>query len=346
MLSVAYDREYERQSSAGIPRYASALASALSRFESLRLVPIGGGPLLDRGTLRKRFVTARQDLWWYPFEGRRRARRLHADIYHCPSPRGPLTRGLPPLVVTIQDLASYRFPETLTHWTRVSERVFLPAVARAADLVIAPSSDSATDIEHFLKVPAARIRVIPLGVDEMFFDDGGRMESPYPFQYVLFVGTPQPRKNLERLVAAVDLLASRGSALRLVVAGSDGWGDVELGGSRVVSAGRVSDAQLVDLYRHAECLALVSLHEGFGFPILEAMATGTPVVASNVAAIPEVAGGCAVLVDPLNIESIADGLQEAITRRGDLAAPGRALAARRSWAATAALTLAVYRELA
>src|SRR5215210_2318902 len=137
----------------------------MSERDDLRIVRIGGGPRLARGTVRKRVVTARQDLWWYPFASRREAQRADADIYHCPSPRGPLTRGRPPLVVTIQDLASYRYPETLTRWSRVSERLFLPLVARAAERIIAPSADTAADIQTFLRIHAEKIRIIPLGVD-------------------------------------------------------------------------------------------------------------------------------------------------------------------------------------
>src|SRR5687768_17932564 len=121
VLRIAYDCEHERQSAAGITRYARSLASALAEREDVEVMTVGGGPLVPRGTLRKKLTTARQDFWWYPFAGRRLARAMRADVYHCPSPRAPFTPGLPPTVVTIQDLASFRYPETLTRWTRLYE---------------------------------------------------------------------------------------------------------------------------------------------------------------------------------------------------------------------------------
>jgi glycosyltransferase involved in cell wall biosynthesis len=345
-FTVAYDLEHERQSAAGITRYARALATALAERDDVIVTPVGGGPLESRGTLRKKLTTARQDFWWYPYAGRRRARSARADVYHCPSPRAPITRGSPPTVVTIQDLASFRFPETLTRWTRFYERNVLPRSARSAALVIVPTSDTASDVAEFLHVPPDRIRVVPLGVEPIFFEQRLTTRA-YPFPYVLFVGTPQPRKNLDRLVAAVGLLNKRGDPdLRLVVAGSDGWGGVDVRGVNVEATGRVTDEQLVRLYQHAECLALVSLHEGFGFPALEAMAAGTPVVASTAGALPEVTGGAAIQVEALSTDSIANGIVSARARRNELVAKGARRAAQFTWQQTAEQTVAVYREIA
>jgi glycosyltransferase involved in cell wall biosynthesis len=343
-LSVGLDRENERQSSTGVSRYSTSLAASLSVRDDVELVSIGGGPLVPRGTLRKKLVTARQDFWWYPYAGRRRAASAGADVYHCPSARAPITPGSPPTVVTIQDLASFHYPETLTRWTRLYERHTVPHVARACDLIIATSSDTATDIERILGIPSRKIRVVPLGVDPKFFGrDAG--PSPYPFPYVLFVGSAQPRKNLKRLALAVERASHHHRNLRLVIAGADAWGTEGATDPNVTIAGRVDDDRLLSLYHHAECAALVSLHEGFGLPVLEAMAAGTAVVTSNVAALPEVSGGAAVLVDPLSVEAIAEGIEDALSRRDGLVAAGVIRAAQFTWAQTAALTLAVYREL-
>ena len=344
-LSVALDRDNERQSSTGVSRYSTSLAAALSARDDIELISVGGGALVPRGTWRKKLLTARQDFWWYPFAGRRRAKHAGVDLYHCPSARAPIMRGKPPTVVTIQDLASFHYPETLTRWSRLYERRTVPRVARAADLVIATSHDAATDIETILGISSRKIRVVPLGVDTKFFASSSPT-SPYPFPYVLFVGSAQPRKNLRRLVLAVDQVSRHHRDLKLVVAGADAWGNEIVSGSHVVLAGRVDDERLLALYRHAQCTALVSLHEGFGLPILEAMAAGSPVVASNVAALPEVAGGAAILVDPLSVESIAGGSEEALANRNRLIAAGARRAADFTWEHTADLTMAVYRELA
>jgi len=247
-------------------------------------------------------------------------------------------------VVTIQDLASFHYPETLTRWSRLYERRTVPLVARAADLVIATSADTATDIEKILGIPSGKIRIVPLGVDARFFQ-GNSSVSPYPFPYVLFVGSAQPRKNLRRLALAVEQASQRYRDLRLVVAGADSWGSEDLSGTNVTVAGRVDDERLLALYRHAECAALVSLHEGFGLPVLEGMAAGAPVVTSNVSAMPEVSGDAAVLVDPLSVDSIANGIEKAIANRATLIAAGAIRARQYSWDRTAELTMAVYREL-
>ena len=343
-LTVALDRDNERQSTTGVSRYSTSLAATLSRRADVTIVSVGGGQVVPRGTWRKKLLTARQDFWWYPFAGRRQARLTGADVYHCPSARAPIRRGSPPTVVTIQDLASFRYPETLTRWSRLYERNTVPAVARAADLIIATSSDAATDIETLLGVPSRKIRVVPLGVDTRFFARSSP-DSPYSFPYVLFVGSAQPRKNLKRLALAVGRATSRHRDLRLVIAGADSWGDEILSGAHVVLAGRVDDERLLALLRHAQCTALVSLHEGFGLPILEAMAAGSPVVASNVAALPEVAGDAAVLVDPFSVESIAAGIDEAIANRDKLIDAGTRRSAMFTWEHTAELTMRVYREL-
>ena len=122
-------------------------------------------------------------------------------------------------------------------------------------------------------------------------------------------------------------------------------GQVEMEASFVRRLGNVSDEQLVSLYANAACLAIPSLHEGFGLPALEAMAAGTAVVAGRVGALPDVTGGAAVLVDPLDPADIADGLERAITERDSFIAAGRKRAAEFTWERTAAMTAAVYREL-
>jgi len=343
-LSVGLDRANERQSGTGVSRYSTSLAAALSERADIELISVGGGPLVPRGTLRKKLLTVRQDLWWYPHAGRRRAAHSGAQVYHCPSARAPLTRGKPPTVVTIHDLASFHYPETLTRWSRLYERKTVRQVANACELIITISSDTARDVEEILQIARSKIRVVPLAVGPEFARPGSD-PSPYSFPYVLFVGSAQPRKNLKRLARAVDLLAKRHRSLRLVVAGADSWGGEEALGSNVTLAGRVDDEQLVSLYRHAECAALVSLHEGFGLPVLEAMAAGTAVVASDVGGLPEVSGGAAVLVNPLSVDAIAEGLEDAISRRDSLVSAGAIRAAQFTWARTAELTVEVYREL-
>jgi glycosyltransferase involved in cell wall biosynthesis len=345
MLTIALDAEHTRQSNAGIARYARGLAASLRKIPDLTIRELGGGDVVRRGTLEKKLLTARHDLLWYPWLARREAARIGADVYHSPLLRGPLRRGRPPFVMSVQDLVPVRWPETMPRWHRSYTSRFIGRMLDAADRIIAPSQDTADDLNALLHVPAGKIRVVPIGVDSFFF--GRPLSAPVErAPYVLFVGTPEPRKNLARLVSAMTILRERGFSDNLVVVGAGGWGDGIQAGPGVHAIGRVTDEELHTLYANASCLALPSLHEGFGLPALEAMAAGTPVVAGNSGALPEVTGNAAVLVDPQSATAIADGIERAITGRERLVPMGRSRAKEFSWDRAAALTAEVYRELA
>lgn len=343
-MKVAIDATYQRQPDGGIPRYARHLTAALRARGDIDVVEIGGGKREQRGTLRRRLVTLGTDLVWHPVIGRMRAAAIGAQVYHSPGLRGPLTRGQIPSVVTVHDLVPILYPELASPWTRWYANRTQRRMSVLADIVICNSSDTANDVTRLFGVHADRIRVTPLGVDKIFFTPP-RAPAQVSEPYVLFVGSEQPRKNLERLVGAMALLRARGFPHILVTAGADAWGRVEIDAGFVRRLGNVSDEQLVGLYAGAACLAIPSLHEGFGLPALEAMAAGTAVVAGRVGALPDVTGGAAVLVDPLDPVDIADGLERAITERDSFLARGRHRAAEFTWERTAAMTADVYREL-
>jgi glycosyltransferase involved in cell wall biosynthesis len=338
------DATYQRQPDGGIPRYARHLTAALKERGDIDIVEIGGGRREKRHTLRRRLVTIGLDFAWHPLLGRMRAAAVGADIYHSPGFRGPVSKGKIPTVVTIFDLVSLLFPELASPSAKLYGNRAQRRMARLADRVICISNDTANDVETQFGVPASRIRVTPLGVDEIFFQPP-RVPRLVSEPYVLFVGSEQPRKNLERLELAMDLLRARGYPHLLVTAGADAWGRVDIGASFLRRLGNVPDEQLVSLYAYSACLAIPSLHEGFGLPAMEAMAAGTAVVAANVAALPDTTGGAAVLVDPLDPGDIADGLERAITERDRLVELGRRRVAAFTWERTAAMTAEVYREL-
>jgi len=204
---------------------------------------------------------------------------------------------------------------------------------RAADAVVAVSAFTRDELVARLRVPVERIRVVPNGVDPVFGPDGPAAEG----DYVLAVGTLEPRKNL---AAAVE--AARIAGVELRVAGAAGWGDVAAEGW----VGEPSDEELAALMRGARCLVYPSLYEGFGLPVLEAMACGTPVVTSRGGATEEVAGGAAVLVDPYDPAAIAAGIEEATTRRDELVVAGLERAATFTWRRSADLVEMLWRELA
>jgi glycosyltransferase involved in cell wall biosynthesis len=160
--------------------------------------------------------------------------------------------------------------------------------------------------------------------------------------YVLAVSTLEPRKNLPRLVEAYRRAHLNG--LELLVAGARGWGDVQVEGDGIRLLGEVQDDELARLYRGARCVAYVSLYEGFGLPVLEAMACGAPVVAGRNEASEEIAGSAAVLVDPLDPDAIAAGITEAVDRSDELRRLGLERARAFDWREVARATVEVYRE--
>jgi glycosyltransferase involved in cell wall biosynthesis len=314
-MHVGLDTSPLVQTQAGTARYVRGLL-AHNDYERLTW----GGP--------GRLATLARDLWWYPHGLPRSAGSL--DVLHCPTFRAPV-RSSVPVVVTVHDLAVLRHPGTFNQWTRRYSRLAVPRVARAARRVIAVSDFTRREIVDLLGVPAERISVIPNAVGDPFAPDGPAAEG----DYVLAVGTLEPRKNLAVAQQAADRL---GVELRVV--GARGWGDVQVDGW----LGRVADEELARLYRGARCLVYPSLYEGFGIPVLEAMACGTPVVTSTGGATEEVAGSAAVLVDPHDPVVIASGIEEAAARRDELRTRGLERAAQFTWERVAAETWAVYEE--
>jgi len=324
-VNVAVDVTPLAQTRAGTARYLDALLPRLERDVTVRRMS---------GWATGRAGTLWLDLAWYPHKLPHDARGV--DLLHCTTYRGPV-RGKLPVVVTVHDVAVFRMPEAFPSWTRRYSRTVVPHVLRHARRLIAVSEFTASELESVLGVPRDKVRVVPNAVDAVFSPDGPRAEG----DYVLAVGTLEPRKNLARVVEAAGRL---GLALR--VAGARGWGGVEARGRGVTWLGEVGDEELARQYRGAVCLAYPSLYEGFGIPVLEAMACGTPVVTSAGGATEEVAGGAAVLVDPLDAGSIAAGIESAIPRREELRARGLERAAAFSWDESARRTLDVYREAA
>ena len=343
-LRIAFDLSATRLGQAGVARAALHLADALADRADVDVLRIGMGSSPAHGTTSRRALALRLDLAWATRGARAEAQSRGADVLHLPLPRGPLSPGRPPTVVTVHDLAVLHYPETLSRWNRTYTQRALPRVLAAADAIIAVSHNTADDIAAYAPAVADRIHVIPNGVDPFWSIPAEPAPSIVP--YVLAVGTPEPRKNLQRLVEAMRLRRARGSEEELVHVGADGWGDVRLPDEPWLRrAGRVSDTDLRALYRGAAAVAIPSLHEGSGLPALEAFAAGAPVVAAAAGALPETCGDAAVLVDPLNVESIAAGIDEAISRRDELIRAGRGRAEQATWAIAAERCVELYCSL-
>jgi len=324
-MKVAVDVTPLELTRAGTARYLGSLLPRVEREVTVERL---------RGFAAGKAGTLWLDLAWYPHVLPHRAHG--ADVLHCPTYRGPV-RSRVPVVVTVHDLAVFRHPEAFPPWTRTYSRVVVPSVLRAARIVAAVSEFTAGELETVLRVPRERIRVVPNAADATFTEAGPREEG----DYVLAVGTLEPRKNLARTIAAAQRLG-----VELRVAGARGWGGVEARGDGVRWEGEVGDEQLARLYRGALCVVYPSLYEGFGIPVLEAMACGAPVVTSRGGATEEVAGGAAVLVDPHDVSSIAAGIEEAIARRDELRAAGLRRTSAYSWDASARLLVQAYEDAA
>jgi len=282
---------------------------------------------------------------------------VHSTTYCAPKFRSRRRK----LVTTIYDLTfvthpEYHLPANIEHCLRGTQL----AIERA-DTLIAISESARCDLIEHMRAPAERIVVTPLAADPALARvtdaaalDRVRQRYHLPERFVLFLGAMEPRKNLLRLIEAwVTLKPAVRRETALVVAGAQGWlndsvrSRVEaLGlGDRVHLIGYVEGEDLAALYSLATVFAYPSLWEGFGLPVLEAMACGTPVLTSDISSLPEVAGDAALLVPPEDVEAIGDGLARLLeddALRAELAERGHRQAARFSWERCARETLAVY----
>ncbi len=285
-------------------------------------------------------------------------RQIEADVLHAPVFVGPIFAPCP-MVVTIHDLSFIRFPELFRTANRLYLTVMTRLSARRARRLIAVSAHAASESAELLGVSRERINVIYHGVDPRFRPlpdeaiDAFRQKQSIPERFVLFVGTLEPRKNLSRLVEAFARIQDQQT--RLILVGGRGWlyddlfADVETLGleERVTFTGYVPNEDLPLWYNAATVLAYPSLYEGFGLPVLEAQACGTPVLTSNVSSLPEAAGDAGMLVDPYHVEAIAEGLNALLTdevQRQTLREAGLAHARGYTWAHTARETADVYRR--
>ena len=317
---------------AGTARYIVNLLAALQRLDTLELRPFA---FSRPGRLAK----VARDVAWYPLVLPLAARRERLDVLHCPTIRAPL-RSFVPLVVTVHDVAPLRYGDAFNAWTRRYSALALPRIARAAAAILTASDFQRREIVELLGVADERVSVVPYGVGNPFKAEGPAAAG----DYVLAVSTLEPRKNLPRLVEAFRRARLDGCELRVV--GARGWGGVSVDGDRVRWLGEVSDEELAALYRGARCAAYVSLYEGFGLPVLEAMACGTAVVAPEGAPYDEYAAGVAVTVDPHDADAIAAGIETAVARRKELGPRGRERAEGFTWERAARSAVDIYHEAA
>jgi glycosyltransferase involved in cell wall biosynthesis len=281
-----------------------------------------------------------------------------ADLVHAAS-----AVAVPPagdgqkLVVTVHDLAFLAVPSYFPRQWRQVYRTGLRATIRRADAIVTPSRSTAEDLLSRTKVDPSRVHVIPEAAalpTSLGDPDGALARLKVPRPYILSVGTLEPRKNLVRLVRAYRRVATTGVPHALVLAGPLGWHRQALmrelalaGPGDIVLTGRVSSDDIDALYRRADLFVYPAVYEGFGLPVLEAMARGVPTVTSNTTSLPEVAGDAAIGVHPGSIREIAAGMQRVLDDpqlAERLREAGRVRAERFSWDEAARLTLQVYEK--
>ena len=291
------------------------------------------------------------------------------DLLHAPDFVLPPTHAR--TLLTIHDLTFLVRPECAEAGLRRYLATAVPRALRRADMVLVDSQATASDLARLLGVSGPRVRLVYPGVEARFRPLPAAEVEPLraalglPADFLLFVSTIEPRKNLVRLLEAFALLVADGGqwtveggqgardSLQLVIAGRKGWlyEEVFAAVGRLGRAGRVrfldffDDAQLPALYNLARAFVYPSLYEGFGLPALEALACGVPVVTAAVAILPEVVGEAALLIDPLNVASIAEGMARALVGGEQLRAAGPLQARRFTWAAAAGALLECYRAL-
>lgn len=268
-----------------------------------------------------------------------------------------------PLVVSVHDVSFKLYPEFFSFRDRLLFRALLPFSLQRADAVITISEHARKEILRHYPAVAGRVYVTPLApapfygrIAEKSQLDSVLKEYAIEHEFILAVGNIQPRKNLSRLIRAFSKVHGRLKEVQLVIVGKEEWrtstihelvAELELTGM-VIFTGYVPEKELVLLYNAARVFTYPSIYEGFGLPILEAMACGVPVVTSNSSAMPEVAGDAAILIDPFSEEEIADGILQILSNQElahALSEAGLRRAAEFTWQHTIEQTVAIYRKV-
>ena len=345
---------------AGVRRYVTELGSALLALgEPVEMVALGGSPAAVPAGLSHVGEPWHPptNLGWTIVGLPRAASRAGVDLIHAPAYTAPLW-GSVPTVLTIHDVSYERHPEWYPYRRDRFRRAFYRASARAAAHVLTDSEFSRREIADAYAIPLDRVTVAAPGVSADFRPESSSQPLPsgVSMPFLLHVGDLHERRNV---TVAIDALARARSRLdgqvSLVLAGIDrGVGDRldQQAASKdipLVRLGTVNDSALRSLYRAASALVYPSRYEGFGLPVLEAMASGTPVIASRAASIPEVLGEAGMLLNPDAADAWADAIVRVMTdpeQQARMRSAGVARAAEFSWTRTARLTLDVYRQVA
>ena len=357
----------------GIGHYTFELAQAVAalapadQFEIVSPAPFAAGTESDQSLpANLRLVSVGTNGWkrrcWWSITLPRYCARAGLSLFHGTNFELPYWARCP-TVLTIHDLSLLLFSETHEKHLVRRARLKLPRLARKATAIITPSQTVKSEVCEHLRIAPDKVFAIPEAARGSFYPASHsemtavRERLRVEADFILFVGTVEPRKNLLKLVRAFEELDQGSSAhLQLVIAGKPGWLSNDLAAhlarssikDRVVFTGHISDDELRALYSSCTVFAYPSLYEGFGLPLIEAMACGAPVVASNVPSVVETVGNVARLVSPHDVHDIAEGIKrllENVEEREHRSGAGRRHSQNFSWQRTASATLEVYEKV-
>ena len=291
------------------------------------------------------FLFNRLNLPLDPFVGK-------IDLFHASDWTHPRLKV--PTVTTVHDLVFLKYPQTLPSLIVKTQTRRLQRVIKFADHIIADSMSTKNDLVKTYQLNPDKISVIYLAHADHFKPQPkteiDRVKTKYHLQspYLLSLNTQEPRKNLQKVIEAFKayLIAHPKTDLELVLVGRHGWGEkLTSNHPQIKFLGFVSDQDLPALYSGAQAFIYPSLYEGFGLPVLEAMACGTPVITSNLSSLPEVTGEAGILINPQDVFELRDAIQKAITRHDFLSQQSLQQARQFSWQKTAQQTLSVYEKI-
>lgn len=338
-MRIAFDSASTRGRKTGIGVYTAQLVRALQDVPHIETVMLDDGATADQRTDRR--------IWREQNTLPRLANSVNADLLHLTGFAAPLRSPIP-VILTVMDLIGVLFSKNFPLASRFYWSRYLPMTLRAPRALVTLSENTKRDVIRLAHIPPERIAVIPPGVDARFrhFDDSSLLEMSrarlaLPPRFFLFVSTLEPRKGIDTLISAYARIAAD-VADDLVIVGKRGWyvetlfARVRALGlqSRVHFLGYLSDDDLPAVYNLATAFVFPSLYEGFGLSPLEAMASGTPVISSNVSSLPEVIGDAGILLPPADVEGFARAMRHTASDeawRAELSARGLARAKLFSW---------------
>lgn len=371
---IGINARYLQRPITGIERYALELIKNLARLDDVNKYVLFFNSHEPLNNVVKKhnfetYVTAVPTkfrllrIFWEQFWLALELKSNDVNIFHGPSFLSPLKKTCK-YVVMIHDLSFFKYPESFTLENKLYFKFFLERSIKSADAIIANSEATKKDIIHYFKVDPLKIHVTYLAVDEKYrpLNNPAKAEEVkkkygLPEKFILFTGVLSPRKNLERTLLAFCLLKrKRKYPHKFVVVGKKGWLydpifekikflNLE---NDVIFTDYVPEEDLPYFYNLADVFVLASLYEGFGLPIIEAMACGCPVVTSNRSSMPEIAGDAALLVDALKVDDIVAAFEKIIDDpelRATLVKRGFEQVKKFSWKTTAEKTLEVYKSL-